>query len=260
MKARFFYAFFSILLICMSFSSLALDTKIEISIDSENNVWSVGEIKDFKLTIYPINDIVDEDIKAHLLSRDFADIIKISKVNKQYFLAANPEYYIIEASGVLIATPKDSFPKIWDYRGMALGVTFSDISFQDTTIKQQDFFVFNKKLNENKSILDYSIYLLIVLMVLGLAIYGYLQFSKKRREHQNWQKRVLTFKSADTREKHELIYSEKDSFFELFENREAFKNYLNKVNEVQYKRAWTPEDDVAIVALHEKAKENIVVK
>ncbi|MFG1482249.1 hypothetical protein ABMA79_14055 [Halobacteriovorax sp. HFRX-2_2] len=260
MKLHSFYSFLAIILISFSFNTRALDTKIELSLEGDEKVWSVGEIRDFKLTIYPITDVIDEDLKNNLMSRDFADIVKISKVNKQYFLKTNPQYYIVEASGVLVATPKNSFPKIWDYRGMALGVSFSGINFQDTAVAQQDFIVFDKKLEEERSIIEYVIYIVVLLVVMLASFYGFQIFNKKQNAKKAWAEKIDQFRDADTREKHEGIYSKKINYEEIFENAEVFKDYLNKINELQYKRSWTHDDDLTISDLHNRAKENIIVK
>ncbi|MGI4991353.1 hypothetical protein ACRXCV_01915 [Halobacteriovorax sp. GFR7] len=260
MRLHFFYSFLTIVLMSITVNTSALDTKIELSLEGDEKIWSVGEIRDFKLTIYPITDVIDEDIKNNLMSRDFADIVKISKINKQYFLKTNPQYYIVEASGVLVATPKSSFPKIWDYRGMALGVSFSGINFQDTAVEQQDFIVFDKKLEKDKSIIDYVLYVLVLLALVLISFFGFQVYNKKQRVKKAWADKVDLFKDADTREKHENIYSEKLSFEELFEDRKILKDYLNKINELQYKKNWTHEDDLTISDLHNRAKENIIVK
>ncbi|EPZ50572.1 hypothetical protein M902_1373 [Bacteriovorax sp. BAL6_X] len=260
MRLHFFYSLLSIVLMIFTFNAKALDTKVELSLEGDEKAWSVGEIRDFKLTIYPITDVIDEDINNNLMSRDFADIVKISKINKQYFLKTNPQYYIIEASGVLVATPKNSFPKIWDYRGMALGVSFSGINFQDTQVTQQDFIVFDKKIEEEKSFVEYVIYIIVLLIVCLASFYGFHVYNIKQSAKRVLAEKIDLFKNADTREKHEDIYSKKINYEEIFENAEFFKDYLNKINELQYKRSWTHDDDITISDLHNRAKENIIVK
>ncbi|RZF23176.1 hypothetical protein DAY19_05245 [Halobacteriovorax vibrionivorans] len=252
--------FLLLIISILSLSTFALDTKLTLELINKESSWDVGEIKDFKIMLHPISEVSDQDIKKSLLSRNFVDMIKILKIKKQFILKENPEYYIVEARGVLISEPKPNFPKIWDYRGMAVAVDYSAISFSNTPVSRQDFFVFDKSVPGQLSPLMILLISITAIVVLILIFIFFRKIKTKNAQKKHWQNIVDEFKRVSDRKGHEYIYSNRHKFYEIFSNKDAYVEYLNLTNKVQYKKDWDQSDLITLEEAHRKAKENIVVR
>lgn len=243
-----------------SISIFALDTKLSLEVSGETNTWDVGEIKDFKIILHPISEVNDVDLKESLLSRDLADLIKILKIDEQRPLKENPQYYIVNARGLLLKEPKPNFPIIWDYRGMAVAVDYSKIQFSNNPVNGKELFIFDKSIA-----VGFNKFLVfgIIIFVTGVLI-CFLYFLKKMKLRQNQirdqKNKIEKFKLINNREGHEYIFKNKDEFVSIFSNSQYYNEYLKEINSIQYKKNWNDRDLEAIESAHTKAKESIVVR
>ncbi len=237
----------------------ALDTKVSLELMDKSQNWDVGEIKDIQIILYPITDVHEEDLKNELMAREFIDLIKVINVKKQYFLRTNPEYYIVEATAVLARAPKANFPRIWTYKGMALGVDLSKVNLVSEPAQIKEFIVFDKKVNQSKAYL-YSITVLALLVVLVIICFAYHKIKIRKAYEDNKKLRIQDFRNARERVDHELIYKDQNIYKEFFDMNSGLSRYLNVINDIQYKRDWSSDDLALVNKAHSEVKEKIIAK
>lgn len=241
-------------------NSFAYDTKVIVELPNNQKQWDLGEQKEIKISIYPITQIDDADLKSFLLNQDFVDMIKIVNVEKQYFNKNNPEYYTVECYAVLVKVPQNNFPKIWNYKDLAVAVDFQGVEFINTQAKIQDFVVINKTLSIKYSPLILTVIVLALVGLVGICIYIFRKYKHKKYLSEQYNKNLEVLVKASTRDEHEYIYANRTVYTSIVQDKDIFKQYLNSINNIQYKKKWTDSDIKNTNQLHSLVKENLIVR
>ena len=235
----------------------AISGKI-ISLTGKRELVFEGDIFEAKILIWPfINQF--EYHKEALKSFNLESCIKLLKINKMDFSKNNSDLLEIFGLFVLIKKPLTS-SLIWKNKDLAIDFKMDTFAFNQTQGRLNEHIVLSQR-KDGKVHVNYIITgLVISLSLLGI---GYVILRRKKQKkvlNLNDEKKFYmdNFDHLDTREKIEQIYQEKRKWEKYIYNLDVYNEYLNCINQIQYKKNWTSHDLDVAVNTTKKLKESFV--
>lgn len=234
---------------------------------TEAKQYFMGDIVHVKFSIYPFKDESLTDLSSKINGDlfGFLNIVEVLSVAR-----SNNNYDFVEILFDAVVIGRINFENflIWEYNGRNIPIDIAHRGIIQNTNKPFFYNVVHGELVDNKSyaFLKYFVFgFLFILLFFINNIFGkvkevYFLWLIKRQNKLRLKSWNIQFSQADHRKDYELLYAERQfwSEFVSHEHQSLIDNFIDDMNECQFRQNWTELNYNNVKNSVEKIKQALV--
>lgn len=214
----------------------------------------LGDTFQAKLTVYPIESFIGEDVRSSLDGSMFLDLFFVHRIDMIRKLPQNPEVLEVRFSLVLTKaiTPGNFY--IWSYKGLNIPVELKNIRTEKAD-GNKEIYIFEQQLESSRYVLLGGGALAFIVFAAGVTIFLRKKKSKIAGKNQDLERIKELFRTAKERVEFEEIYGKKDFWLREINGMTPDIHYFFKeLNKVQFKKDWNEVDRTMVASSFENIR------
>lgn len=234
-----------LIFLLFSFSLYAQTIDLSVEIRSTDEIQlEIGESLSAEILIRPSRAIKFDP--QSLIGKKIAGYLHVADISKYEISPNNSDYMQIKADLVFSRPFSKQTQSQWFFANQFWKINYTNIIFKNSELQEkQNFTILEQDYTESFLTQNSTLYIWLAIIFTSICFFLYAFLKKKfpfrdrstkkrlKKLKENWFQ-VLT--QARSREDIERIYSLRSELGELFEDIPSdIKNYLNNINEHQYK-------------------------
>jgi hypothetical protein len=234
---------FLIFITFVSIDVIAADVRGELRIIPEAKEYHEGDIVEFELKIWPIENAVLEEFRQ-LEGTQLSNSIEVEQITTIENSENNADVVLVKASGIILKAPSSS-EGIVKYKNIIINISIPPFGVVALKSKKEDFFVLDQTVVSGST--SWWILILVVFAVLGTYVY-LKKFRKKNDTTLDLKKSYqLLFFNAEKRHDFESIYAAKKEWVMLLATEtQAHRDFFSCMEAHQYKKEWGIDEETEV--------------